>query len=545
MHLFKKCLSALISASLVLGGLSVCSGMLLHTEAASFEDVNQSSVFVKQQESDTCTLAANVMLLRRTAMMNGSSDWESITESAARSTLWYEGAGMRLDYTYKGITVTCVRTPSTASERRAKMIEVLKEHPEGVVIYDYAYPHAILLTDYTDGVFYCADPANNVSSGRIPISKALVQVEDAESYWYVVSPDVQFTDTLLNEKWEVTSTDGIRLRSGAGTSYTSYTVIPYKTQITVTKKKTADGYTWGYTTYNGYTGWCALDYAQCIDSSLTNSSAISATSIVKGQEITLTGKASGGTGSYQYQMLAKHSADSSWTILNGYNDTSTHKWTPAKTGTYYVAIKVKDTSGNIVSKEYTLTVNSMTALSNTSTISSTNIIKGQEITLTGKVSGGAGSYRYQMVAKHSTDSSWTILNGYNSTSTHKWTPSKTGTYYVAIKAKDALGNIVSKEYTLTVNAMTALINNSTMNATTITKGQEITFTGSASGGAGSYRYQMVAKHSTDSSWTILKDYSTVDTHKWTPAKKGTYYVAVKVKDAFGKVVSNEFVLTVE
>ena len=45
------------------------------------------------------------------------------------------------------------------------LIQLLAEHPEGIVLYDRRQPHAVLLTDYTDGVFYCSDPAGSVSSG--------------------------------------------------------------------------------------------------------------------------------------------------------------------------------------------------------------------------------------------------------------------------------------------------------------------------------------------------------------------------------------------
>ena len=48
--------------------------------------------------------------------------------------------------------------------------KLLAEHPEGIVLYDRSRPHAVLLTDYTDGVFYCSDPAGNISSGRIPLT---------------------------------------------------------------------------------------------------------------------------------------------------------------------------------------------------------------------------------------------------------------------------------------------------------------------------------------------------------------------------------------
>lgn len=52
----------------------------------------------------------------------------------------------------------------------------------------------------------------------------------------------------------------LNMRSGAGTSYSWVASLPNAVTVNVTKVQSAEGYTWGYTTYNGTTGWIALDY---------------------------------------------------------------------------------------------------------------------------------------------------------------------------------------------------------------------------------------------------------------------------------------------
>lgn len=450
MSLLKKIISAIISVGIVLGSFSFGAVACLQTSAATFEDINQPSVFVKQQSSDTCTLTSNVMMLRRTALLNGDKDWASITEASTKSSLWYEGAGMLLNYTYKGITVTCTRTASTsAASIRTELINVLAKHPEGIVIYDYATPHAILLTDYTNGVFYCADPSNLVASGRIPISKASIQVEDIESYWYVVSPDVNFSPAATSEKWQVTSTNGINLRSGAGTGYSVYTTIPYQKQFTVTNKKSAEGYTWGYTTYNGYSGWCALNYAQCIDSSvLTNNSFLSSTTITKGSSVTITGSATGGTAPYKYTMLVRKSGESTWTTIRPSSATASYTWSPTSIGTYNVWIKVTDANGVSENKIINLNVKSTTPLTNTSTLSATTISFGSPIKITGSAVGGTGIYTYIIMARYSGNTAWTTLKVGNS---YTWTPKKAGKYNLWVKVTDSSGAYQNKIVTVTVN----------------------------------------------------------------------------------------------
>ena len=94
---------------------------------------------------------------------------------------------------------------------------LLAEHPEGIVLYDRRQPHAVLLTDYTDGVFYCSDPAGSVSSGRVPISAASISIAGASCYWYISSDHNSAVATLDSLRLE-----GMRypvnIRTGKGMS---------------------------------------------------------------------------------------------------------------------------------------------------------------------------------------------------------------------------------------------------------------------------------------------------------------------------------------
>lgn len=162
----------------------------IEANTATFGDVNADSVFLKQAKgSSTCTLVASAMMMRRAAMMSGNSNWASITESSLKPSAW-SSSGLYNSFSYAGISV---KSAKISSNKTNTFISLLNQHPEGIVIYDFSYPHAILLTDYTDGIFYCADPAPGYASGRIPVSKASITVESADKYWYVASPSVSFT----------------------------------------------------------------------------------------------------------------------------------------------------------------------------------------------------------------------------------------------------------------------------------------------------------------------------------------------------------------
>lgn len=161
--------------------------------AATRADIDNPSVFLKQERSGTCTLASTAMMLRRTAMLMGNRNWASITESSLRNDIWRSGRGLPYEYTWNGISVGHGRLPGGEANNEI-LIRLLAEHPEGIVLHAAGVPHGVLLTDYTNGVFYCADPAPDIAFGRVPITQAHgTRTTNSYAYWYVISPQLCFS----------------------------------------------------------------------------------------------------------------------------------------------------------------------------------------------------------------------------------------------------------------------------------------------------------------------------------------------------------------
>ena len=178
---------------LLFASISIWMLQPINVHAVTFDDINQTSVFLKQEKgSGTCTLVSATMMVRRAAMMDGNSDWAAITESAMRGSAWYTGIGLRHSFQYAGITVSHAEFDGKEDTLKG----LLEKHPEGVVVYgtmSNGGVHAILVTDYTDETFYCADPSQGCESGRIPISKASITIASAKAVWYVSSPKVSYS----------------------------------------------------------------------------------------------------------------------------------------------------------------------------------------------------------------------------------------------------------------------------------------------------------------------------------------------------------------
>ena len=192
---------------------------------ASAVGINDKSVFIKQAESNTCTLAVATMMLRRHAILDGASDWNTITESAVRPVAWATG-GLSLRFTYGGLTVKVKSVHNmTLDEKKAYFISTLESYPEGIEIWDSGKPHAVLLTDYdsrTD-TFYCADPSSRAGTGRIKLVDSTMRgntqdkiIKNIWQIWYIargctyVSPNGSSGDgapkviSTISGKWIVT-----------------------------------------------------------------------------------------------------------------------------------------------------------------------------------------------------------------------------------------------------------------------------------------------------------------------------------------------------
>ena len=120
---------------------------------------------------------------RRRAYLDGMDSWVDVTENGIKSTAW--SGGLSHSFTYNDMHVGYATLPSGKAAKTEALVSILAEHPEGIVLYDRTRPHAVLLTDYTNGVFYCSDPSNGVASGRVPLSAASISIGGASCYWYI------------------------------------------------------------------------------------------------------------------------------------------------------------------------------------------------------------------------------------------------------------------------------------------------------------------------------------------------------------------------
>ena len=126
--------------------------------AATYEEINQDQVFLKQEQRGTCTLASTAMMLRRAAPpQRGTRIGPRSPRPPAAQAFWIAGCGLPYNFSYGEMTVSHDTLPGGEANKDI-LIDLLAEHPEGIMLHAACVPHGILLTEYKDGQFYCADP---------------------------------------------------------------------------------------------------------------------------------------------------------------------------------------------------------------------------------------------------------------------------------------------------------------------------------------------------------------------------------------------------
>lgn len=178
--------------------LAIMMIVTLLPTAAFAQGIEDPNVYVMQSKGGQCTLASCVMMLRRRAIIDGNADWESITESSLAPTATTDGSSLWWNFSYMGMSVKMESFSGSVVEKSEALKGMLTDHPEGIEIYDNNIPHAVLLTKYEDGVFYCADPAT--AAAEIPLANSWNATKRGKSDDAVIAG--------INQIWYITNKSG-------------------------------------------------------------------------------------------------------------------------------------------------------------------------------------------------------------------------------------------------------------------------------------------------------------------------------------------------
>lgn len=154
----------------------------------------------------------------------------------------------------------------------------------------------------------------------------------------------------------------------------------------------------------------------------------------------------------------------------------------------------------------------------------------------------AGGDKYAVFYKKITDTEWTQARDYSTVPTAEFVLPYLGIYDILVKAKDNLGRMVKKEFSVKVIPQLGIT--ASVSSTKIKYGESLKVKINGSGGAGGYSYSVKYKTAEEESWTTVQGYDKNNVITFKPEKIGKISIRAIVQDWNGRKTAKTFTVTV-
>ena len=163
-----------------------------------------------------------------------------------------------------------------------------------------------------------------------------------------------------------------------------------------------------------------------------------------GGKVTLTAKASQGSGKYTYKFIIYNKTTKQWAKLKDFSSNSSITWTAGVAGDREFYVDVKDSNGNVTrSKAAEVSVSKPAdKLSVKAAASTTESKVGESVTFTALGNGGVGGYTYKFIVYNKTTNKWAKLHDFSAVNKLTWKAQTAGERSFYVDVKDNNGNIV-------------------------------------------------------------------------------------------------------
>jgi hypothetical protein len=261
------------------------------------------------------------------------------------------------------------------------------------------------------------------------------------------------------------------------------------------------------------------------------------------------GATCGGTASYRWYTAEVINGVPNWSLARDYApNANVFTWTPAKLGTFYVAFWVQNVGGNpntndawnqVIKNVITPPPCTNADLISNPPGASANLNVSVLFSASAQC-GGAVDYRWWVGRSVNGTINWSPATDYGPSNTFNWTPTTTGTYYIAFWAQNRGGNpwtfdtmnqLVKNVAAPQPCASTGLTANPPSGAVAVNT--PVTFTASANCAGAQYRWWVGKIVNGTPQWTPATAYGPSNLFTWTPTSPGTYFIAFWVQRTGG------------
>lgn len=135
------------------------------SNAPTNSDPFPEELFVYQGKGTSyCVVSSATMMIKNRLYRAGDASYKNVTKESVKSVALNQYGDMLNNYRYV-IDGKQFNLNSKQNVDKEYLLETLKNHPEGIVLYTWrkdnprGKQHAVILTKYVNGEFYCVDPA--------------------------------------------------------------------------------------------------------------------------------------------------------------------------------------------------------------------------------------------------------------------------------------------------------------------------------------------------------------------------------------------------
>ena len=173
-------------------------------------NANKAIYKVYKYRSGDCYLSANTYMIKRKAVLNGSTKWNTVDNESLRYSAceptdsdynWMKGS---YSYSNDGYTYV-VKLKKLSGNKTSKLKQIksaLDAHPEGIVLWGAnagyngsIFPHAVLAAYYKGNTLYCIDSANNTASNSTGYNT--IANKGIQSYGNTIMRDLNFCTSYM------------------------------------------------------------------------------------------------------------------------------------------------------------------------------------------------------------------------------------------------------------------------------------------------------------------------------------------------------------
>ena len=202
-------------------------------------------------------------------------------------------------------------------------------------------------------------------------------------------------------------------------------------------------------------------------------------------------------------------------------------------------ITAKTQDGSNVSATCEVTV--LNPLTITGTVSDSEVLAGQTITISAEAAGGKGGYMYSFLIHNLENDTWYRWE-FSKEAQHVWTADGSGNREFFAEVKDAAGTIVrSSAMKVTVKAKeydVPLTITGNVSKHQVDVGEQVVIYAAGAGGTGDYTYSFLIHNLENDTWYRWAFDKSAE-HVWTASESGSREFFAEVKDAAGTVVRSE------